>query len=366
MKKILTALTAMMLLAATFTGPAGAYEGGDNSAPSTTVGDGGGSTTTTVADGHDQGDMPDSGDRADEPTDHESPTTTIVDDSGNGGDLPSGDSVDDDSSDRERADRPGRAEERRRRREEKLRREQERRDRKADDNSDGISDDNSDNSDDSADHSTDGSSDTADDSSRRDGERSRARRAGVKDRLLRACREDSAGGTTDVASSEACRIIRDALDRADNGTGEDQGDLTREEVKNRIVEACREATGENPGDDGNTSESNDTAAVASTDQVIDNSGPGADFGRCVRTLRRADARERVVEACRSAVGADSAGLNLDLAERCRRVAEHRPDLTELPDGTKEVCQTALLGGSSRAEELCLRRIAEDLDPEDTP
>ena len=355
MKKILTALTVLMLLAATLAGPAGASEGDDTSGPSTTIDDGSGPTSTTMVGGHDdETDAPDSGDEADRPDTNDSTTTTIVvapDNGNDDSDHPDGDSVDD-SDKPDRADRPGRAEERRRRREEKIRREEERR-RKADDSADDASDDSTD--------STDSADDSTDDSDRRGEDRSGRRRDKVEERLLRACREDSVDVSADAAGSEACRIIREALANAGNGGPDGEGDLTREEVKNRITEACREATADNSTEDGVASAS---AAASSSDPVVDDSGDGNDFGRCVRTLRRADARERVVQACRSAVGADSAEVNLDLAERCRRIAEHRPDLTELPEGTKEVCQTALLGGSSRAEELCLRRIAEDLDPSD--
>ena len=356
MKKILTALTVLMLLAATLAGPAGASEGDDTSGPSTTIDDGSGPTSTTMVGGHDdETDAPDNDDEADRPDTDDSTTTTIVvaPDNGNDDDSdhPDGDSVDD-SDKPDRADRPGRAEERRRRREEKIRREEERR-RKADDSADDASDDSTD--------STDSADDSTDDSDRRGEDRSGRRRDKVEERLLRACREDSVDVSADAAGSEACRIIREALANAGNGGPDGEGDLTREEVKNRITEACREATADNSTEDGVASAS---AAASSSDPVVDDSGDGNDFGRCVRTLRRADARERVVQACRSAVGADSAEVNLDLAERCRRIAEHRPDLTELPEGTKEVCQTALLGGSSRAEELCLRRIAEDLDPSD--
>ncbi|GEM_PF-4319678 len=337
MKKVLTTLTALMLLAATLAGPAGASEGDDGpGSTTTTIGhDSETGPTTTVVDNPDD----DHGDEADQPDDNGSTTTTIVvrprDDEP---ERPDGEHVGEDSDGRTRAERPGRTEERRRRREEKLRREQERRDRRAEDSTD-ESADRPEDSTDRPDVSTDG----------RDGDRPDSRRADVRKRLLRACREDVAAEGTDAASSEACRIIRDALSNADDGGQDGEGDLTREEIRNRIVDACREAT----ADDGSN--------ASSSDQVADDAGSGNDFSRCVRTLKRADARERIVQACRSAVGAENAGVNIDLAERCRRVAEHRPDLTELPDGTKEVCQTALLGGSSRAEELCLRDIAENLD-----
>ncbi|HEC09171.1 MAG TPA: hypothetical protein ENI86_06325, partial [Acidimicrobiales bacterium] len=305
MKKILTALTVLMLLAATLAGPAGASEGDDTSGPSTTIDDGSGPTSTTMVGGHDdETDAPDSGDEADRPDTNDSTTTTIVvapDNGNDDSDHPDGDSVDD-SDKPDRADRPGRAEERRRRREEKIRREEERR-RKADDSADDASDDSTD--------STDSADDSTDDSDRRGEDRSGRRRDKVEERLLRACREDSVDVSADAAGSEACRIIREALANAGNGGPDGEGDLTREEVKNRITEACREATADNSTEDGVASAS---AAASSSDPVVDDSGDGNDFGRCVRTLRRADARERVVQACRSAVGADSAEVNLDLAE----------------------------------------------------